>query len=108
MGRILIGMAYLGEAIDAHLVSALGDDPVLLRELRRAFLDSALGALDLLQRARCDANWMQAAQRLKGLAATFHGTELIALADDAMAGAPGDPAILRRIRALLREIDPLA
>ena len=27
-------MAYLGEAIDAHLVSALGDDPALLRELR--------------------------------------------------------------------------
>ena len=95
-------MAYLGEAIDAHLVSALGDDPALLRELRRAFLDSALAAVDLLERARCDANWRVAAERLKGLA------ELIALADQAIAGAPGDPVVLRKIRALLAEIDPNA
>jgi HPt (histidine-containing phosphotransfer) domain-containing protein len=101
-------MAYLGEAIDAHLVSALGDDPALLRELRRAFLDSALAAVDLLERARCDANWRLAAERLKGLAATFHGDELIALADQAIAGAPGDPVVLRKIRALLAEIDPNA
>ena len=101
-------MAYLGEAIDAHLVSALGDDPVLLRELRRAFLDSALASVDLLQRARCDANWRQAAERLKGLAATFHGEELIALADEALAGVPGDPSVLRRLRSLLQEIDPSA
>lgn len=101
-------MAYLGEAIDAHLVSALGDDPALLRELRRAFLDSALAAVGLLERARCDANWRTAAERLKGLAATFHGDELIALADQAIAGAPGDPAVVRKIRALLAEIDPAA
>lgn len=101
-------MAYLGEAIDAHLVSALGDDPALLRELRRAFLDSALATVDLMQRARCDANWRMAAERLRGLAATFHGVELIALAEGAIAGAPGDPAILRRIRQLLDEIDPTA
>jgi hypothetical protein len=101
-------MAYLGEAIDAHLVSALGDDPALLRELRCAFLESAFAALDLMARARCDANWRMAAERLKGLAATFHGIELIAIADQAIAGVPGDPAILRSIRALLDEIDPAA
>lgn len=101
-------MAYFGEAIDAHLVSALGDDPALLRELRRAFLDSALATIDLMKRARCDANWRQAAERLRGLAATFHGDGLITLTDEAIAGVPGDPAILRRIRLLLDEIDPLA
>lgn len=101
-------MAYLGEAIDAHLVSALGDDPALLRELRRAFLESALGTLDLMERARCDANWQVAAERLEGLAASFHGAELIELAQEARGGVPGDPAILRRIRALLAEIDPAA
>ena len=101
-------MAYFGETIDAHLVSALGDDPDLLRELRRAFLDSALGALDLMQRARCDANWVMAAERLKGLAATFHGDELITLANAAIAGVPGDPLVQKKIRTLLREIDPSA
>ena len=101
-------MAYLGEAIDAHLVSALGDDPALLRELRRAFLESALSALDLMERARCDANWHIAAERLEGLAASFHGVELITLAQEARDGVPGDPAVLRRIRALLAEIDPAA
>jgi hypothetical protein len=101
-------MAFLGEAIDAHLALALGDDPALRRELRRAFLEGALSALDLMERARCDANWRLAAERLKGLAASFHGAELIALADAALAGAPGDPLVLRRIRALLGEVDPAA
>ena len=99
-------MAYFGEAIDGHLVSALGDDPALLRELRRAFLDSATAMLDLMERARCDANWHVATERLEGLAASFHGGALIALAQEARTGAPGDPAVLRRIRALLAEIDP--
>ena len=80
----------------------------MLRELRRAFLDSALATTDLMKRARCDANWRQAAERLRGLAATFHGDDLIALTEEAIAGVPGDPAILRRIRLLLDEIDPLA
>lgn len=101
-------MAFLGEAIDAHLALAVGDDPALHHELRRAFAGSAHSALDLMERARCDANWRMAAERLKGLAASFHGSELIALADAALAGAPGDPVVLRRIRALLREVDPQA
>jgi hypothetical protein len=101
-------MAFLGEAIDAHLVIALGDDLALREELRSAFLDSARAALDLMERARCDANWRLAAERMKGLAASFHGAELIALADEALIGAPGDPAVVRRIRALLQEVDPPA
>lgn len=99
-------MAYLGEAIDAHLVSALGDDPALRAELRAAFAESAHHALDLLRRARCDANWRLAAERLKGLAASFHGDELITLADAALSGVPGDPAVLRAIAALLHDVDP--
>ncbi|EGD58747.1 hypothetical protein Y88_0805 [Novosphingobium nitrogenifigens DSM 19370] len=99
-------MAHLGEAIDAHLAVVVGDDAVLHADLRRAFRESALGMVDLLERARCDANWVVAAERLENLAATFHGDELLTLARRAAAGAPGDPAILREIRALLREIEP--
>jgi HPt (histidine-containing phosphotransfer) domain-containing protein len=99
-------MAYLGEAIDAHLSVVTGDDPDLFRELRAAFVESARRQLDLLERARCDGNWDITARRLKSLAATFHATELMALADEALASAPGDPVILRRLRGLLDELEP--
>jgi hypothetical protein len=49
-----------------------------------------------------------AALRLKSLAATFHAEELIALADQALSGAPGEPAVLRRIAAALDSIEPTA
>lgn len=101
-------MAYLGDAIDAHLAAATGDDAELFRELRAAFVESARRQLDLLGRARCDGNWEMAALRLKSLAATFHAEELIALADQALSGAPGEPAVLRRIAAALDSIEPTA
>lgn len=98
-------MAYLGEAIDAHLAAAVGDDPMLLRELHEAFLRSAGRQLDLMRRARCDGNWTMAALRLKGLAASFHAAELAQLAEQALDGAPGDPAVLRRTGALLASLE---
>ncbi len=99
-------MAYLGDAIDAHLAAATGDDPALFRELRAAFVESARHQLDLLGRARCDANWDMAAMRLQSLAATFHAGELIVLAQEACQSAPGEPKIQRRIAALLDSIEP--
>lgn len=99
-------MAYIGEAIDAHLAAAAGDDPALVLELRAAFVESAQRQVDLLQRARCDGNWTIAAMRLKGLAATFHASGLAALADEALAAAPGEPVVLRRLRAHLAELAP--
>lgn len=99
-------MAYLGDAIDAHLAAATGDDPALFRELRAAFVESARHQLDLLGRARCDANWEMAALRLKNLAATFHASDLITLAEEARTAAPGEPKIQRLIAALLDSIEP--
>jgi hypothetical protein len=101
-------MAYLGDAIDAHLAVATGDDPALFRELRAAFVESARHLLDLLGRSRCDANWEMAAMRLKSLAATFHAGDLILLAEEALAAAPGEPTVLRRIAELLDSIEPSA
>ena len=74
-------------------------------DLRTAFTESARELADLMRRARCDANWEIAALRLKSLAATFGIIPLIRLADEAMAGAPGDPAVLRHIN---RAIDDIA
>ena len=38
-----------------------------------------------------------AAQRIKGLAASFHATDLMELADNAIVGAPGEPGVVRRM-----------
>jgi HPt (histidine-containing phosphotransfer) domain-containing protein len=97
-------MAYDPGAIEAALAAAVGNDAALIAELRAAFLDSADRYAEALSRARCDANWQQAALRLKGLAASFGAVGLMRLADAAGDGAPGDPVILRDIRLAIGEI----
>lgn len=97
-------MAYEGASLDANLAAAAGHDPELVRELRAAFIESAERQVDLLGRARCDGNWHVAALRLKGLAASFHAEGLINLAEEALDGAPGDPAIRRRLRQMLADL----
>ncbi|QUT03958.1 Hpt domain-containing protein [Sphingobium phenoxybenzoativorans] len=96
-------MSYDPGALDAALAAAVGDDAGLIADLRTAFLESAERQLDLLSRARCDANWQLAAYRLKGLAASFGVSGLMALADEAAQSAPGDPKMLRRLRAAVTE-----
>ena len=94
-------MSYDPGALDAALAAAIGDDKALIAELRQAFLESAERHIDLLSRARCDANWELAALRLKGLAASFGATDMMALADQAAQSAPGDPGAQRRLRSAL-------
>ena len=96
-------MAFESSAPDMTLAAAAGDDAALMAELRAAFRESLCQQVDLLGRARCDGNWEVAAMRLKGLAASFHVDPLIALADEALAAAPGDPVVLRKFRAALDE-----
>jgi len=96
-------MAYEAGALDATLAAAAGEDALLFAELRQAFIESAGRQLDLMRRARCDGNWQISALRLKGIAATFHAERLLALADEALEGAPGDPSVLRRIKTFLDE-----
>lgn len=91
-------MAYDPGTMDIALSAAVGCDPDLLRELRAAFTEGVARQIDLLARSRCDANWMMAGLRLKGLCASFGAHGLAALADEAIAGAPGDPVIQRRLR----------
>lgn len=90
-------MAYEAGALDATLAAAAGEDPVLLAELRAAFVESLERQIDLLKRARCDGNWNIAAMRLKSLAASFHAGDLVVLADEAIAAAPGEPTVVRRL-----------
>ena len=97
-------MAYESGSLETALAAAAGDDFALFAELRLAFLESASRQLDLLRRSRCDANWRMAALRLQGIGASFHDETLAALARDALTGAPGDPAAVRRVGAHLDEI----
>ncbi len=98
-------MSFDSGPLDRYLIAAVGDDPALASELRATFVASALDLADLMRRARCDANWMVAAMRLKSLAATFGVIPLIKLAEQAMAGAPGDPAVLRSIDSTITRVD---
>ncbi|HEU0135287.1 MAG TPA: Hpt domain-containing protein [Allosphingosinicella sp.] len=97
-------MVYDPGALNASLAAAVGNDPELMQELRAAFLESAARQADLMGRARCDANWAIAASRLKSVAASFGAVGLVALADEALDGAPGDPVVLRKLGAALGEL----
>lgn len=90
-------MAYDPGALNASLAAAVGNDIGLVAELRAAFVESAARQVDLMARARCDANWRLAAARLKSLAASFGAVGLIELTDEALDGAPGDPVVLRKL-----------
>ncbi len=97
-------MSYDPGALHVALAAAVGDDDALIADLRVAFLESASRQVDLLGRARCDANWQLAAWRLKGLAASFGLTSLMAMADEAAAAVPGDPLMLRRLNAAVQAL----
>jgi hypothetical protein len=97
-------MSFDSGPLDRYLSAAIGDDLAIAMDLRTAFASSARDLADLMRRARCDANWEVAALRLKGLAATFGIISLIELAEQAMAGAPGDPLVLRQINAAIDEL----
>ncbi|KTE02996.1 MAG: Hpt domain-containing protein [Sphingopyxis sp.] len=97
-------MSFDSGPLDRYLSAAFGDDPAMAMDLRTAFTGSARDLSDLMRRSRCDANWEMAATRLKGLAATFGIIPLIQLAEAAIEGAPGDPAVLRRINLAIDAI----
>ena len=97
-------MSFDSGPLDRYLTAAIGDDPAMAMDLRGVLAENARDLTDLMRRARCDANWNVAALRLKSLAATFGIISLIELAEQAMAGVPGDPAVLRQINAAIDTI----
>ncbi len=99
-------MAYESGALDATLAAAAGEDSALISELRAAFVESAQKQVNLLRRSRCDGNWNVAAMRLKGLAASFHASDLYDLAEEALAAAPGEPTVIRKIEESLADFTP--
>lgn len=97
-------MVFESGTLNTTLVLAADGDNALLLELRKAFAESVARQLDLLRRARCDANWTLAASRLHAIAASFHAKTLVELAEAARNGAPGDPAVLRQIATFVDRV----
>lgn len=85
------------QALSTTLAAAVGDDQALVAELRGAFLESAERHLETMRRAGSDAEWREAALRLKGLAASFGATVLMALAGHAAESGRGDARALADI-----------
>ena len=92
-------------SFDTALKAAVGEDPALMAELRLTFVESAKRQISLLARSRCDANWKYSSWRLRGLAASFGATQLMALADEANDGAPGDPVVVRKMHKAIAAIE---
>ena len=90
-------MAYESGSFEAAIAAAAGEDAELRAQLVADFCASVATQVDLLGRARCDGNWHVAAQRLKGLGASFHEGELVALGEFALDSAPGDPVAVRHL-----------
>jgi HPt (histidine-containing phosphotransfer) domain-containing protein len=97
-------MAYEPGAIDAALAAAVGDEPMLIAELRVAFLDSVRRGLQVLEGATDEAEWKSAACRLRGLAASFGAVRLMALASEAADSDLQDPALMRRLRRTVERL----
>ncbi|WP_326524249.1 Hpt domain-containing protein [Sphingomonas sp.] len=97
-------MAYDPGAIDATLAAAVGDDPALIAELRLAFLEGAKAAVTTLTRAENGTAWIDAALRLKGLAASFGAVRLMAVAGDAAIAPVGDVETLRKVRRAVERL----
>jgi len=94
-------MSFEGGNLNSSLVAAVGEDPALLNDLRRAFLESADRQLDLLERAAEESAWHMALWRLKGLCGSFGVAHMIALVEQGEKAAPGDAKILRGLRSAL-------
>lgn len=97
-------MVFIPSAMNNVIAAVAGSDAELAGELHNALLSGAMRYADLLKRARCDANWALAAKRLAGLAASFSATELQLAAEEAQAGAPGDPVALRKINRAIENL----
>ncbi|MFM9976905.1 MAG: Hpt domain-containing protein [Sphingomonadaceae bacterium] len=99
-------MAYDPGALEGTLTAAIGEQPLLIAELRTVFFEAAEHHLVALRGAPDAVEWRLAAGRLNGLAASFGALRLMGVAAQAMRADRVDPVMLVRIErtvARLRE-----
>ncbi len=86
-----------GSLTDA-IAAAVGDSPILIEELRHAFVEALERQLAALEKATTAEAWANAAHRLRGLAASFGADSVMDAAADAVHCRPGDRQVIARIR----------
>jgi hypothetical protein len=94
-------MAYNPGALEAVLAAAVGAESSLVDELRGAFFTRADDHLATMCLALDCEEWVSAAGRLKGLAASFGALRVLDAANAAALTRPGDPRSLARIERAL-------
>ncbi len=88
----------------ALLASAVGEDQHLADDLRAAVVESARHHLTLLTAASGADDWVTAAHRLKGLAASFGLDRLSGCARAALDNGVSNPRILGKIAAQIEAL----
>ena len=94
-------MAYNPGALEAVLAAAVGAESSLVDELRGASFASADDHLSAMRGAYDDDEWVAAAGRLKGLAASFGALRVLDAANAAVLVPSGDARALTRIERAL-------
>jgi hypothetical protein len=97
-------MAYDPGAIDSTLAAAVGDEPLLIVELREAFIDGVKRGVSTMKSAESQEAWSAAALRLKGLAASFGAVRLMTLANEAALAPERDAEVLRKLRRAIERL----
>ena len=96
-------MRYRSDEFSRAIEAALGDEPALALDISAAFRAGVVGHRAALAAAANEAEWLEGAARLQGLAASFGAILLMRAARGAMQAPRGDPAALELIdRAIAR------
>jgi len=90
-------MAYHHGAIEASLSAALGNDAALIADLRTAFFDGVARHLSALDQAESRDQIVDAASRLRNLAASFGATRLMSALSPVIETGTVVPSERRRI-----------
>jgi histidine phosphotransfer protein HptB len=98
-------MSYNPGALEAALAAAVGDEPLLIAELRGVFFENAKAYIVALTVAKSIDDWHDAARRLHSLAASFGVVRLMDVASQAVHANHIDPAVLRKIERAMAALD---
>ncbi|WP_267433631.1 Hpt domain-containing protein [Sphingomonas sp. GM_Shp_1] len=97
-------MTYEHGTIDSALAAVAGDEPAVIQDLRRAFVEGVTHVLEVMHLAENGQEWREAALRLKGLAASVNALPLMTLAAQAAERDGRDAALLDQIGKLVARL----